>query len=150
MSVESFLASLGLGELLARDALAVQAIIMVATVFLFALSMAMMVLAARSAGGARRARGAAEAFLRNAQDAVVEARQLTAKMERAAARPRAGAADDDRRAAGVRVSARETTDEAEIEILDLSHSDAVAARNLDVAKEAAIVPKGLVRRSRRR
>jgi hypothetical protein len=141
--VESFLVSLGLGELLARDALAVQAIILLSTVLLFVLSFAMMIMAARSAGGARRARGEAEAFLRNAQDVVVEARQLTAKMER-------NAAAGDRRSPGLRVSARETTDEAEIEILDLSHSDAVAARNLDVAKESAIVPKGLVRRSRRR
>ena len=145
MSAEGVLGALGLGELLARDYLAVQLIVLGATGGLFALSLAMMVMAARSAGGARKARGDAEALLRNAQDVVVEARQLSAKMERAGAK----SASAERHGQPVRVSARQTTDEAEIEILDLKHAD-LSSRNLDAAKESATVPKGLLGRSRRR
>ncbi len=145
MSAEGVLGALGLGELLARDYLAVQLIVLGATGGLFALSLAMMVMAARSAGGARKARGDAEALLRNAQDVVVEARQLSAKMERSGAK----SASAERHGQPVRVSARQTTDEAEIEILDLKHAD-LSSRNLDAAKELVTVPKGLLGRSRRR
>lgn len=150
MSAESVIGALGLGDLLARDFISVQLVILTATAALFALSLTMMVMAARSAGGARRARGEAEALLRSAQDSVVEARQLSAKIERAGERIRSEAAVERRHGAPVRVSARETTAEADVEILDLKGSEVVSARNLEAARESATVPKGLLGRSRRR
>ncbi len=155
MSAESVLSTLGLGELLARDFLAVQLVILAATGGLFAMSLAMMIMAARSAGGARKARTDAEAQLRSAQDFVVEARQLSAQIERGASRPVASAAASP---PPIRVSARETTPEAEIEIINARHDDGAASpaerklgnRNLDAAKEAATVPKSLLGAFRRR
>ncbi|NWG91294.1 MAG: hypothetical protein HXY21_02140 [Parvularculaceae bacterium] len=146
MSVESIFSAFGLGDLLARDALAVQLVILAATAGLVVLCLAMMIMAARSAGAARRARSETESYLRNAQDVVVEARQLSAKIERSmAARPGANA---DRLERPVRVSARETTAEADVEILDLKHNDVVSSRNLDAAKDSATVPESLLRRRR--
>jgi hypothetical protein len=143
MTVESIFSAFGLGDLLALDALAVQFVVLAATAGLFVLSLAMMIMAARSAGAARRARGEAESYLRNAQDVVVEARQLSAKIERSmAAKPGTNA---DR---PVRVSARETTAEADVEIIDLKHNDVVSSRNLDAAKDSATVPSSLLRRRR--
>ena len=138
MNAEAILQSIGLGGLFGRDVLGVQLAILAATAALFVFSMAMMIMAARSAGGARKARLDAESRLRSAQDIVVEARQLSAQIDRAAAR----AKSDGR--APVRVSAREPTPEAGIDIIDLDKSDAVSSRNLDAAKEAASVPKGLL------
>jgi hypothetical protein len=48
----------------------------------------------------------------------------------------------------VRVSARETTAEADVEIIDLKHNDVVSSRNLDAAKDSATVPSSLLRRRR--
>ncbi len=147
MSAESIVNAFGLSELLARDYLAVQLIVLAATAGLFVLSLAMMIMAARSAGGARKARGEAESYLRNAQDVVVEARQLSARIERAmASSPRPETSASNR---PIRVSARETTAEAAVEILDLKDADAVSSRNLDAAKDGATVPSGLLRRRRR-
>jgi len=145
MTAESFLVALGLGDLLARDYLAVQVLILAVTVFLFAITLATMIMSSRSAGGARKARVEAEALLRNAKDVMVEARQISAKIERAAAvkRPDGSAAG-----APIRVGAAGTTKEAEIEIIDLKQADAVSHRDLDAARESAAVPKGLLRRRR--
>ncbi len=133
-----------MGEFLGRDVLGVQFVILAATAALFVLSLAMMIMAGRSAGGARKARLEAESHLRGAQDVVVEARQLSAQIDRAAARVKGDGAQP------IRVSARETTPEADIDIIDLNKSNAVSSRNLDAAKEAASVPKGLLGRARRR
>ncbi len=144
MTAENFLVALGLGDLLARDYLAVQLLVFAATVLLFAMSLAVTVMSSRSAGGARKARAEAEALLRNAQDVMVEARQLSARIERSAALPRpAGSAG-----APIRVSAAETTREAEVEIIDLKHGDVASNRDLAAARESATVPKGLLRRRR--
>lgn len=145
MTSESFLAALGLGDLLARNSLAVQMIVLAATAFLFALSFAVMIMSSRSAGAARKSRAEAEALLRNAQDVVVEARQISARIERSAAlqRPAASASGSP-----IRVSAAETTTEAEVEFIDLNRGDAVPNRDLDAARESAIVPRGLFRRRR--
>lgn len=145
MSVESALNALGLSELLARDYLAVQLIVLAATALLFVMSLAVMMFAARSAGGARKARSEAETILRHAQDTVVEARQIAAKIERANGRSHSDASASGRPAQPVRVSARETTAEADVEIVDLKRTDAVSSRNLDAAKESASVPKSLLR-----
>lgn len=143
MNAEAVLQSLGLGEVLSRDVLGVQVAVLTATAALFVFSLAMMIMSARSAGGARKARHEAESYLRHAQDVVVEARQLSAQIERATARSKDNAAP-------VRVSARETTPEADIEVIDLNKPNAVSTRNLDAAKESSTVPKGLLGRSRRR
>jgi len=143
VTAEGILQGLGLGELLGRDVLGVQLAILGVTIVLLVLCFAMMILAARSAGGARKARSEAENYLRSAQDVVVEARQLSAQIDRATARAKGEGP------APIRVSARETTPEAEIDIVDLNRSNAISGRNLDVAKEAASVPKGLVGRPRR-
>ena len=142
MSVDAVAAALGLGELFATDVLAVQLVILAATVAAFVLSLALMVMAGRSANNARRARAEAEGLLRSAQDFAVEARQLAAKLdkgERVAASPDAKT----RVAPPTRVSARETTPEAEVEIITLKEQDR-AARNLEAAKEAASVPSKLL------
>lgn len=144
MNAEAIMQTLGMGGMLGRDVLGVQLAILVVTAALFVLSLAMMMMAARAAGGARKARHEAESCLRNAQDVVVEARQLSAQIDRASAR---GKTDGK---APIRVSARETTPEAEIDILDLTSTEALASRNLDAAREAASVPKGLLGRARRR
>lgn len=146
MSVESMLDAFGLGEMLARDLLAVQLIILAATAAVFALSLAIMLLAARSAGRARKARLEAESILRNAQDFVVEARQISAQIDRAMARAKAGGAEG---SAPIRVGARQSTPEAQVDIIDKSRSDAVSNRNLDAARESATVPSGLLGRRRR-
>ena len=143
MTAEAILQGLGLGELLSRDVLGVQLAILGVTIALLVVSSAMMILAARSAGGARKARMQAENCLRSAQDVVVEARQLSAQIDRAAAKAKGDGP------APIRVSARETTPEAEIDIVDLKRSHIVSGRNLDAAKEAASVPKNLLGRSRR-
>ncbi len=133
MSAESISSLLGLGEMFATDVLAVQLIILAATIAAFVFSLALMVLSGRSATASRRARAEAEGLLRSAQDFAVEARQLAAKFERAPGdmtQP-------------TRVSARETTPEAEIEIISLKEQDR-AARNLEAAKEAASVPGKLL------
>lgn len=144
MSAESLVTALGLGELFATDMLAVQLSVLAATVASFVVSLALMIMAGRSATGARRARAEAEGLLRSAQDFAVEARQLAAKVERIEKSATAAAASDAKGAApATRVSARETTPEAEIEIISLKEKDR-AARNLDAAKEAASVPSGLL------
>lgn len=144
MTAEAVLQSLGLSEMLSRDVLGVQLAVLAATAALFVFSLAMMIMAARSAGGALKARREAESYLRHAQDVIVEARQLSAQIERAAARSK------DNNAAPVRVSARETTPEADVEVIGLNKSNAVSTRNLDAAREASTVPKGLLGRSPRR
>lgn len=144
MRAEAILQSIGLGGLLGLDVFAVQLAVLAATAALFAFSLAMMIMAARSAGGARKARHEAEVHLRSAQDVVVEARQLSAQIDRATARSKNDGPPP------IRVSARETTPEAEIDIIDLGKSTVVSSRNLDAAKEAASVPKGLLDRTRRR
>ncbi len=149
MSGESLASALGLGELFAQDVIAVQMIILAATVSAFVFSLALMIMAGRSATSARRARAEAEGLLRSAQDFAVEARQLGAKVERieksASASPEGKAPS----APATRVSARETTPEAEVEIISLKEQDR-AARNLEAAKEAASVPSGLLGRFRPR
>lgn len=147
MNADAILQSIGLGEFLSRDVLGVQLLILALTATLFVFSLAIMIMTMKSAGGARKARHEAEAHIRTAQDFVVEARQLSAQIDRAAARGKVGGADG---AAPIRISARETTAEADVEIVDLRHSDVVSNRNLDAAKESATVPKGLLGRSRRR
>lgn len=139
--------TLGLGELISRDVLGVQLLVLAGTVILLVASVAMMILSARSAGAARRARMDAEACLRNAQDVVVEARQLSAQIDRAASKAAAAGVDAPRT---VRVGARETTPEAEIDIATARLAGAVSTRNLDEARESATVPKGLLGRMRRR
>lgn len=144
MSAESVVRLLGLGELLGGDFLAVQLLVLAATAGLFAMSLALMIFAARSAGGARKARIEAEAHMRSAQDLVVEARQLSAQIDRASSRN--NASTDYAAAKPIRVGSRETTPEAEVEIIEAKHG----SRNLDVAKEAATVPKNLLGAFRRR
>lgn len=144
MNAEAIFRALGLSGIVERDILGVQLAILAATAALFAFSLAMTIMAAKSAGGARKARHEAEGHLRSAQDIVVEARQLSAQIDRATARAKGDSG------APMRVSARQTTPEAEIDILDLDRSDAVASRNLDAAKDAASVPKGLLGRAPRR
>ncbi|MDZ7627520.1 MAG: hypothetical protein U5J99_03805 [Parvularculaceae bacterium] len=144
MSAESLVTAIGLGELFATDLLAVQLIVLAATVASFVVSLALMIMTGRSATGARRARAEAEGLLRSAQDFAVEARQLAAKVERIEKSASVAAAPESKAAApATRVSARETTPEAEIEIISLKEQDR-AARNLDAAKEAASVPSGLL------
>lgn len=143
MSAESVVSALGLGQLFATDVLAVQLVILAATVAAFVFSLALMVMAGRSAGAARRARGEAEGLLRSAQDFAVEARQLAAKIEKGAERASAAADDRPRLSPSTRVSARETTPEAEVEIITLKEQDR-AARNLEAAKDAASVPSKLL------
>jgi hypothetical protein len=136
----------GLGEFLARDILGVQLVILAATAALFAFSLAMMVMASQSAGRARKARLDAEASLRSAQDVVVEARQLSAQIDRASSRLKSGPAGDMR--APTRVSARETTSEADVEFVE-ARAEAVSHRILDAAKESATVPHGILGRRRK-
>ena len=146
MSVESLLAALGLSEVLAGGVTAVEFGLVVGSVLAFAGSLALMILAGRAAGSARASKREAESILRSAQDLVVEARQLSSRMERA----HASGPSDDRPRAPVRVSARETTPEAEVEVLDLAERD-VAGRNLSAAKDGSTVPqmkKGYRRRRR--
>lgn len=144
MSGDSIASALGLGELFAQDVIAVQMIILAATVAAFVFSLALMVMAGRSATGARRARAEAEGLLRSAQDFAVEARQLAAKVERIEKSASAVAPEGAAPAApATRISARETTPEAEVEIISLQEQDR-AARNLEAAKEAASVPSRLL------
>jgi hypothetical protein len=143
MSGETIASALGLGELFAQDVLAVQLIILTATVAAFVFSLALMIMAGRSATGARRARAESEGLLRSAQDFAVEARQLAAKFERAPERVSAAADPRPASSSPTRVSARETTPEAEIEIISLKEQDR-AARNLEAAKDAASVPTRLL------
>lgn len=118
----------------------------------FCLSMA--VLAARAAKSARQARAEAEAALRSAQDFVVEARQLSARIDRAQSNPasinQSGAAP-----LPIRVSSRATTSEADVKIEQRRAPGIVAkgaknavpsSRDLDAARESATVPSGLIRR----
>lgn len=143
MGAEAMMSALGLGELFAQDVLAVQLVVLAATVASFVLSLALMILAGRSAGAARRARGEAEGLLRSAQDFAVEARQLAAKVDRIAASAAAEPATEGKAAPATRVGARETTPEAEVEIISLKEQDR-AARNLEAAKESASVPTKLL------
>lgn len=145
MNAQSIVEALGLGDLAAGDLLAVQLAILAATFGLFAISLVIMIVASKSASGARAARAEAEAQLRSAQDFAVEARQLAAQLDRAAARGRASVDAP----APIRVSARETTPEADVEIMELKPSDAVSNRNLDAAKDSVTIPRGLMRRRRR-
>ncbi|MFN3960594.1 MAG: hypothetical protein ACK4NP_11840 [Parvularculaceae bacterium] len=149
MSGEMIASALGLGELFAQDVVAVQLVILAATVASFVFSLAMMVMTGRAATSARRARAEAEGLLRSAQDFAVEARQLAAKVERGAERASAASPDAKPAAPPTRVSARETTPEAEVEIISHEEQDR-AARNLEAAKEAASVPAKLLGGLRRR
>ncbi len=144
MSAESFVSALGLGGLFATDIMAVQLIILAATVGSFVFSLALMVMAGRSANSARRARAEAEGLLRSAQDFAVEARQLSAKIEKGGERASAASAEPAARPAQpIRISASETTPEAEVEFLTLKEQDR-ASRNLEAAKDAASVPSKLL------
>lgn len=144
MSAESVLSILGLGELMATDFLAVQLVILAATIAAFVLSLALMIFSGRSAVASRRARAEAEGLLRSAQDFAVEARQLAAKFDRSAEKTSANAPQTSARPnPSTRVSARETTPEAAIEIITLREQDR-AARNLEAAKDAASVPSKLL------
>lgn len=156
MTVETMIEAAGLGGLLSLDTLGVQLLILAATVAAFVFSLALMVMAGRAAGAAKAASREAEAYLRSAQDMVVEARQLAARERHETGRTSASEAAEPagaRRAAPIRVSARETTAEAEVEIVTLKDSDRAAGeRALDAAAESATVPKGLLQgfRNRRR
>jgi hypothetical protein len=143
MSAESVVTALGLGELFATDMLAVQLVILAATVAAFVFSLALMVMAGRAASSAKRARVEAEGLLRSAQDFAVEARQIAAKIEKGGERVAAAAEEKPRVSPPTRVSARETTPEAEVEIITLKEQDR-AARNLEAAKDAASVPSKLL------
>jgi hypothetical protein len=156
MTAERFIEALGFGGLFALDAYGVQLLILAATVAALVFSLAMMVMAGRAAGAAKRASADAEACLRSAQDMVVEARQLAARDRQATERVHAAEAPSQangKRSAPIRVSARETTTEAEVEILRLKDADRAAGnRALNEAAESASVPKGLLTgfRNRRR
>ena len=141
--MEIFLQSIGLGDILGRDVLGVQLLVLAATAALFVLSLAMVIIAARAAGVARKDRRETEGHLRAVQDVVVEARQLSAQIDRATARK---AAEIDA-TAPIRVSARQTTAEAEVELIDMKRTDATSARNLEAARESATVPNRLIGRS---
>jgi hypothetical protein len=143
MSAESIVTALGLGELFATDVLAVQLVILAATIAASVSSLALMIFAGRSAKFARRMRRESEVILRSAQDFVVEARQLAAKIDRSGERGTASADPKSQPAPPTRVSARETTPEAEVEIITLKEQDR-AARNLEAAKDAASVPSKLL------
>jgi hypothetical protein len=145
VNAQSIIEAIGLGDLTGGDILAIQLIILAASIGLFAISLVMMIVASKSARGARKARADAEGYLRSAQDFAVEARQLSAHRDKAAARGMsAGDAPSP-----IRVSARETTPEADIEIMDLKPSDVVSNRNLDAVKESVTVPKRVSRWRRR-
>lgn len=135
MEAQGILDAFGLGELVARDILALQIVILTVIAALFALSISMAIFASRSAVRAGKARAEAQSLLKSAQDVVVEARQISAQIERAAASLKSAGIEP---ATPVRVGARETTPEADVSIL-----------NLDAAKESASVPKGLLGRLRR-
>ncbi|HNR77281.1 MAG TPA: hypothetical protein PKM48_09140 [Parvularculaceae bacterium] len=141
MDMETVLEALGWGELVARDVLGVQLLVLTATTAAFAFSLALAILAARAAKRSLKARAEAETCLRSAQDLVVEARQLSAQIDRAATRNAAGV----EKGAPVRVSARQTTPEADVAI----EREAAADKNLGAAAESASVPKGLWRRRQR-
>ncbi len=145
MNAQSIIEAIGLGDLTGDDILAAQLIILAASFGLFTISLVMMIVASKSARGARRARAEAEGYLRSAQDFAVEARQLSAHRDKAAARgmPAADAPTP------IRVSARETTPEANIEIMELKPSDVVSNRNLDAAKDAVTVLRPMSRWRRR-
>lgn len=145
MTLQTIAEALGLGGLVGRDILVVQIAVLFAMVFLFALSAAMLLIASRAARGARKARAEAEACLRSAQDVVVEARQLSVQIERATSRSNVAGVD---LAKPIRVGARRTTPEADVNIKSAQLSDAVSVRNLDEAREASTVPRGLIPRSR--
>lgn len=143
MSAESVVTALGLGELFATDVLAVQLIILAATIAASVSSLALMIFAGRSANFARKMRRESEVILRSAQDFAVEARQLAAKFDRNGEHVAASADQKPHPAPPTRISARETTPEAEVEIMTLKDQDR-AARNLEAAKDAASVPSKLL------
>lgn len=136
----------GFDELSGARLLAAEIGILGATLFVFFLSLIAMALSARFASGARRARADAEARLRSAQDLVVEARQLSAQIDRAAARAEGRA---HRPEARLRVAAREGADEADVDIVKSGAADAVTARNLDAARDGASVPRLMAGAKRR-
>lgn len=140
------LSVLGLDGLSGDRLLAIELGVFGATVLVFLMSLIVMIVSARFAGKTRRAKADAEARLRTAQDLVVEARQLSAQIERAAARAEGRAHRPDAR---TRVAARDAAIEADVDIQKLGSADAVSVRNLDVARDSASVPNLLVERKRR-
>ena len=138
-AANSVLSGLSLDRLLSGDVLAVQIAILIVTSLALAMSLALAIMAAGEARKATRARREAESHLRSAQDIVVEARQLSAQIDRAVAR--SASADS---AGAVRVGARAETPLADVDIVK-----AKASRNLDAAAQSAAVPHGLLGPRRR-
>jgi hypothetical protein len=140
MSVEAFLSEFGyfISDLGFQGA----------NILLFICSFVLCIMAFKAAGAARRARNEAQAHMRSAQDLAVEVRHLTAQVEKAAARRTSANAQP----SPVRVSAAETTEEAEIEIIagpepvsDFDDDERFATEaTLEEAKRGATVPSALL------
>ncbi|MGE0408505.1 MAG: hypothetical protein AB7P23_04485 [Amphiplicatus sp.] len=148
MDLQGFLSALGLGDLVAKDFFALQLGAMTLTFLLFLGSLALCVLAFRAAGGASRARRGAETQQRAAQDLAVEIRHLAAQIERSKNRRAAVSAPF----SPVKMSAAETTAEAEIEVLRAPDAQTPEGGDpaLDEARRAASVPSALLGAGARR
>lgn len=144
MSVEAFLSSLGLVDIFNQVGFETL------TILLFISSLVICMMAFQAAGAARKARNEAKGYLKSAQDLALEVRHLTAQVEKATHK-RATAASS----GPVRVGASETTEEAEISIIDAptdessyDEDDRLAneanGRTLEEAKKAATVPSALL------
>lgn len=127
MGFEAAISALGLGDVLADDALLAQVGLMAVSTILFLCSIIVCGMAFRAAGAARRAR-------REAVDLAVEVRHLTAQVEEATKRRAGGAVgqpaadlsgDDDGRS-----TQSDKTDETD--------------QALESAKKAATVPSALL------
>lgn len=174
MALHDFLASLGFEEFLTKDIFTAQVGVLAATAFFFAGSLVLCLMAFRAARAAGRSRSEAQAHFRSAQDLAVEVRRLTAQVEKATTRRAAASVPS----TPMRVSAAETTEEAEVVIeaaeeapepvegaenaAVLSEEKAAALseepaaepvvtdHTLEEATKAATVPSALLRNSRRR
>ena len=111
MNVEEVLASFGLGGLVADEFFFTQIGVLTLTGILFAMSLALCIMAMRAAFSAKRAQNEAQMSVSSMQDMAVEMRQLTAQVERAAYAQNHDDRDDEEADAADEISADADTEE---------------------------------------
>ena len=155
MSFDQFIAAFGLGDLVVEDFFLVQIGVLSGTALLLLVALIFVFLTFKAARGAKRAESEAQQHFATVQNLVAEMRDLHQKSERQIEDFQLAAQDAQVAQlgtnGGVRVSASETTPEAEIDVLteetcEIPQGETSEATEKDLAsaRDAASIPSALL------